>query len=128
VNADGWLDIYVCYSGRGNDDSRRNQLFINNRDLTFSEMAAAYGLDDPGYGTQAAFFDYDLDGDLDCFVLNHNIKEYRNFENDEVRKTRDPLAGDGSMKTKTAASPTSANAPVSPATRLGLAWAWLSPT
>ncbi len=94
VNADGWLDIYVCYSGRGDDDSRRNQLFINQKNLTFKEEAKAWGLDDPGYGTQAAFFDYDRDGDLDCFVLNHNIKEYRNFENDDIRHTRDPLAGD----------------------------------
>ena len=94
VNADGWLDIYVCYSGRGDDDSRRNQLWINQKNLSFKDEAAAYGLDDPGYGTQAAFFDYDRDGDLDCFILNHNIKEYRNFENDEIRKTRDPLAGD----------------------------------
>ncbi|MCK6691797.1 MAG: VCBS repeat-containing protein, partial [Thermoanaerobaculia bacterium] len=94
VNGDGWIDIYVCYSGRGNDDARRNQLFINNKNLTFSEKAREYGLDDPGYGTQAAFFDYDRDGDLDCFILNHNIKEYRNFENDEIRKSRDPLAGD----------------------------------
>ena len=94
VNGDGWLDIYVCYSGRGTDDARRNQLFINNKNLTFSEKSADYGLDDPGYGTQAAFFDFDLDGDLDCFVLNHNIKEYRNFENDQIRRTRDPLAGD----------------------------------
>ncbi|MCC6463166.1 MAG: VCBS repeat-containing protein [Saprospiraceae bacterium] len=94
VNADGWLDIYVCYSGRGNTEARRNQLFINNQDLSFSEKAAAYGLDDPGYGTQAAFFDFDLDGDLDCFLLNHNIKEYRNFENDQIRRSRDPLAGD----------------------------------
>ncbi len=94
VNADGWLDIYVCYSGRGDDNARRNQLFINNKDLTFTEKAAEFGLADPGYSTQAAFFDYDGDGDLDCYVLNHNIKEYRNFENDAIRKTRDPLAGD----------------------------------
>ncbi len=94
VNGDGWLDIYVCYSGRGSDDARRNQLFINNKNLTFTEKAAEYGLADPGYSTQAAFFDYDRDGDLDCFILNHNIKEYRNFENDTIRHTRDPLAGD----------------------------------
>ncbi|MBL7804388.1 MAG: VCBS repeat-containing protein [Saprospiraceae bacterium] len=94
VNADGWLDIYVCYSGRGDDNSRRNQLFINQKNLSFKDEAQQYGLDDPGYSTQAAFFDYDRDGDLDCFLLNHNIGEYRNFENDEIRRTRDPLAGD----------------------------------
>ena len=94
VDADGWLDIYLSYSGRGDDDSRRNQLFINNHDLTFTEQAKKFGLDDPGYGTQAAFFDFDRDGDLDCFILNHNIRAFRNFENEALRNTRDPLAGD----------------------------------
>ena len=64
VNGDGWLDIYVSYAGKGDNRSRRNELFINNHDLTFSERAADYGLDDSGCSTQAAFFDYDLDGDL----------------------------------------------------------------
>lgn len=94
VNADGWLDIYVCYSGDGDPDSRRNQLFINNRDLTFTESAKKYGLDDPSYSTHAAFFDFDRDGDLDCYLLNHHIEEFRNFENDALRMQRDPFAGD----------------------------------
>jgi len=73
INNDGWLDIYVCNAGSMDDSSlRRNQLFINNHDLTFTESAAKYGLDDPGYTTQVSFFDYDLDGDLDCFIINNS--------------------------------------------------------
>ncbi len=73
INNDGWLDIYVCNAGSMDDSSlRRNQLFINNHDLTFTESAAQYGLDDAGYTTQVSFFDYDLDGDLDCFIINNS--------------------------------------------------------
>jgi enediyne biosynthesis protein E4 len=79
INADGWLDIYVCRSGAKNPALRRNLLFVNNKDLTFSEKAADYGLGDTGYSTQAAFFDYDRDGDLDCFLLNHSVQEYAGF-------------------------------------------------
>jgi enediyne biosynthesis protein E4 len=76
VNADGWLDIYICRSGFSNDKLRRNLLFINNHDGTFTEEAAAYGIDDPGYSTQASFFDYDKDGDLDLFVINQSRPQY----------------------------------------------------
>tara|TARA_B100001057_G_scaffold140891_1_gene140624 strand:+ start:1814 stop:5134 length:3321 start_codon:yes stop_codon:yes gene_type:complete len=76
VNGDGYLDIYVCKSAAVNPDRRRNQLFINNRDLTFTEMGKVYGVDDPGYTTQAAFFDYDNDGDLDLYILNHSTQEF----------------------------------------------------
>ena len=73
INADGWLDIFVCNAGHMEDSSlRRNQLFINNHNLTFTECAAKYGLDDIGYTTQASFFDYDIDGDLDCFIINNS--------------------------------------------------------
>ena len=73
INGDGWLDIYVCNAGNIFDSSlRRNQLFINNHDLTFTESAAKYGLDNDGYSTQASFFDYDGDGDLDCFLVNNS--------------------------------------------------------
>lgn len=73
INGDGWLDIYVCNAGNMFDSTlRRNQLFINNHDLTFTESAAKYGLDNSGYTTQVSFFDYDLDGDLDCFMVNNS--------------------------------------------------------
>ena len=94
INADGWMDIYVCYSGQREEAYRRNQLFINKHDLTFSEEAQAYGLDDAGYSTQATFFDYDLDGDLDCFLINHNLAGYQRKEAAVMRATRDANAGD----------------------------------
>lgn len=79
VNGDGLLDIYVCRSAANDPDRRRNLLFINNGDLTFTEQAKKFGLDDPGYSTQASFFDYDRDGDLDMFLLNHSIQDYAGF-------------------------------------------------
>ncbi len=72
VNADGWLDIYVCNSGHIQDGNRRNQLYINQQNGSFTEDAKAYGLDVSGYCTQASFFDYDSDGDLDCFIINNS--------------------------------------------------------
>ncbi len=75
VNADGFLDIYVCYSGDAQKGNSENELFINNKDLTFTESAKEYGLNDAGLSTHATFFDYDLDGDLDCFVLNNSYKD-----------------------------------------------------
>ena len=72
VNADGWNDIYVCRSGwQRNPEHRKNLLYINNKDLTFSERAEEFGLADTSHSTQAAFFDFDLDGDLDMYLLNH---------------------------------------------------------
>lgn len=94
VNSDGLLDIYVCYSGWGDDHIRRNELFINQGNLQFEEKAAEYGLDDPSYSTQAAFFDFDKDGDLDMYLLNHNITVINEIEYDQVRNTRHPMAGD----------------------------------
>jgi hypothetical protein len=72
VNGDGWLDIYVCSSGHMSTGNRKNKLYINNHDLTFTESAAKYGLDISAYTTQVSFFDYDLDGDLDCFMINNS--------------------------------------------------------
>ncbi|MGC4102185.1 VCBS repeat-containing protein [Ferruginibacter sp.] len=73
VNNDGWLDIYVCNAGNMNNTGlRKNQLYINNHDLTFTERAEEFGLADSGYSTQASFFDYDMDGDLDCFIINNS--------------------------------------------------------
>ncbi len=72
VNSDGWLDIYVCNSGHMKSGNRRNKLYINNRNNTFTEAAKDYGLDISAYTTQVSFFDYDLDGDLDCFMINNS--------------------------------------------------------
>ncbi|MES2374134.1 MAG: VCBS repeat-containing protein [Bacteroidota bacterium] len=73
INSDGWLDIFIANSAHMNDGvSKANQLFINNHNLTFTESAKAYGLADSGYTTQASFFDYDMDGDLDCFIVNNS--------------------------------------------------------
>jgi len=73
INNDGWLDIYVCNAGNMHDSVlRKNQLFINNHNLSFTDSAEQYGLADAGYSTQASFFDYDMDGDLDCFIINNS--------------------------------------------------------
>jgi hypothetical protein len=72
VNGDGWLDIYVCSSGHMPNGNRKNKLYINNHNLTFTESAAKYGLDISAYTTQVSFFDYDGDGDLDCFMINNS--------------------------------------------------------
>lgn len=71
VNGDGLLDIYLCFAGPYDAQRRKKQLYINNGNLTFSEKAAEFGLDDDAYTTQAAFFDYDRDGDLDVYLLNN---------------------------------------------------------
>ena len=73
VNADGWLDIYVCNAGNVKGDDQKNELFINNGDLTFSERAEEYNLADSGFTTHTAFFDYDGDGDLDAYILNNSF-------------------------------------------------------
>lgn len=94
VNGDGLLDIYVCYSGKGPIETRKNELFINQGNFRFEEKAAEYGLDDPAHSTQGLFFDYDLDGDLDLFLLNHNIQVINEMEFDAARTGKHPYAGD----------------------------------
>ena len=72
VNNDGWMDIYISQGGPYSPTERKNLLYINQKDLTFKELATEYGLDDKGISTQSAFFDFDKDGDLDCLVMNEN--------------------------------------------------------
>ncbi len=83
INDDGWLDIYICRSAAKDPDARRNLLFINKTSeegkITFEEQGAAYGLNDQGYSTQSAFLDYDRDGDLDMYLLNHSVQEFANY-------------------------------------------------
>lgn len=111
VNADGWLDIYVCYSGNAPGEGynrpvirdyprRANELFINNGGErggipTFTERAAEYGLDAIGtFSTQGYFLDYDRDGDLDMFLLNHANMFYAAFFNtSHLRNLRHPYFG-----------------------------------
>ena len=94
VNGDGWLDIYVCKSGDPEAPNRNNELFINNGDLTFSEQAAKYGIDDLGLSTHATFFDYDRDGDLDLYLLNNSFQSVTEFDLVEgQRQVRDSLGG-----------------------------------
>jgi enediyne biosynthesis protein E4 len=75
VNADGWQDLYVCYSGEVKGIGKENELYINQKNGTFKELAEQYGVADAGLSTHASFFDYDLDGDLDLYVLNNSYKD-----------------------------------------------------
>lgn len=91
VNGDGLLDIYVCHSGKFPDEKLSNELFINTGTHKgipqFKESAAEYGLDAPGtQSTQAAFFDYDRDGDLDMFLLNHSVHTHYAFLNTKKQR------------------------------------------
>lgn len=94
VNGDGLLDIYVCHVGSYKSLEGKNQLFINKGDLTFADSAAAYGVDFEGFSTQAAFLDYDRDGDLDMYLLNHSVHTSRSYGNSDLRHEDDPRAGD----------------------------------
>ena len=101
INGDNKLDIYLCYSGAMPQPKRQNQLFVNQGNNSddipiFKEMAADYGLDSPAFSNQSYFFDYDLDGDLDMLLLNHNPKSLPILnENSTAQKlkTPDPMRG-----------------------------------
>ncbi|HEX9309279.1 MAG TPA: VCBS repeat-containing protein [Gemmatimonadaceae bacterium] len=99
VNGDGLLDIYVCYAGNIPGKRRANELYINKgagKDgiPTFSEEAAQYGIADEGYSTQATFFDYDRDGNLDLFLVNNSFRPVTSFGLRNTRHVRDKLGGD----------------------------------
>ena len=90
INGDGFLDIYVVSSTDGRPRYRRNLLYINNGDLTFTESAAEWGIDDDSYSTHSAFFDYDKDGDLDLFVINHSLDRFAHPDSAQKRM-HDPV-------------------------------------
>ncbi|PYO92103.1 MAG: hypothetical protein DMD62_14060, partial [Gemmatimonadetes bacterium] len=97
VNGDGKLDIYVCHAGLKPGAARANTLYINqglrNGVPVFREMASAYGIADTGYSTQAAFFDYDGDGDLDLFLIRNSPRAVATMAVNNQRTIRDPLGG-----------------------------------
>lgn len=94
VNADGLLDIYLCGVGNYKGFNGFNQLFINNGDLTFTERSKEFGLNFQGFSTHSAFFDYDRDGDLDMYLLNHSVHSQLSYGNISLRYQTDSLAGD----------------------------------
>lgn len=99
VNGDGYLDIYVSQLADYKDFQGSNQLFINSGQseegkVRFTDKAKEYGVDFTGFGTQASFFDYDNDGDLDLYLLNHSVHHSRNFGPSTRRYQHDPKAGD----------------------------------
>ncbi len=94
VNGDGLLDIYVCAVVGLKHLTGHNELFINNGDNTFTESSESYGLDFDTYGSSAAFIDYDLDGDLDIYLLNHAIHTAESFGHSKVRNERNYATGD----------------------------------
>ena len=94
INHDGFLDIYVCKSGMAGLEQRRNELFINNGDGTFTEKAHQYGIDHPGYAVNATFFDYDKDGDLDMYLVNQGPTKLGIQEGSTLRDSVDFYSGD----------------------------------
>lgn len=94
INGDGLLDIYVCAVVGINGFNGYNELYINNGDLTFTESAAEYGLDFDTFSSNAAFLDYDLDGDLDIYLLNHAVHTQESFGKADLRYKRDFQTGD----------------------------------
>ncbi|WP_311195985.1 CRTAC1 family protein [Antarcticibacterium sp. 1MA-6-2] len=94
VNGDGYLDLYVCAVVGINGLRGKNELFINNGDNTFTEKGEEYGLDYKNYSSTAAFFDYDNDGDLDMYLLNHAVHTVNTYGPAEIRNNRTAESGD----------------------------------
>ena len=98
VNGDGLLDIYVCAVVGLNGFNGYNELYINNGDLTFTESAAKFGLDAESYSSSAVFLDYDLDNDLDIYILNHAVHTQESFGKSDLRNKRNYQTGDKLMR------------------------------
>ena len=94
VNLDGFLDIYVTKVSPISPKKSHNLLYINNGNLTFTERSSEFGLDFSGFSTQATFLDYDRDGDLDVYLLNHAIHTVRSYGTSDKRVESDSLSGD----------------------------------
>lgn len=94
VNGDGLLDIYVSTVSNKYNLTGHNELYINNGNSTFTEKSAAYGLNTSCFTTQSAFFDYDKDGDLDCYILNQSHHPHANIVDTSNRRNYDTLSGD----------------------------------
>ena len=94
VNGDGYLDIYVCAVVGIHGFEGHNELYINNKDNTFTESAAEYGLDLDNFSTSAAFLDYDNDGDLDMYLLNHAVHSEASYGKADIRNKRSYETGD----------------------------------
>ncbi len=99
VNGDGLLDIYICNAGNIEGDDKANELYINQGPgpdgvPRFVERAREFGIADEGYSTHAAFFDYDLDGDLDVYILNNSFRPAGSFGLRNIRHIRDEKGGD----------------------------------
>src|SRR5438046_6696361 len=94
INGDGFLDIYVSAVSKKYGLTGHNELYINNGNNTFTEKSKEYGLDFSGFTTQVAFFAYDHDGDLDCYILNQSHHPHENIVDTIYRKKYDSLSGD----------------------------------
>lgn len=102
INDDGLKDIYVSVSGNEeHPELRKNKLYINKGNFQFEDQASQYGLDQDGFTTQTAFFDYDKDGDLDAYIMNHNVKDFKRFDVEAIHFMRDPYAGDKLLRNDT---------------------------
>jgi len=99
INNDGFLDIYICKVGKHNSITGKNLLYLNqgldkNGIPVFKESASLFGLDIVSLATQATFFDYDKDGDLDLFLMNHSLYPNSNYGKGVIRRQVDKMSGD----------------------------------